>query len=68
MKGRWAWITVSSLYVILEVYSRYAIGWLVAPHESDRLAQELIAACATAELRLPPLTDSGGYAARSASG
>ena len=43
MKGRSASITVSSLYVILDVYSRYAVGWLVAPHESDRLAQELIA-------------------------
>ena len=49
MKGRSASITVSSLYVILDIYSRYAVGWLVAPHESDRLAQELIAACATAE-------------------
>jgi transposase InsO family protein len=46
MKGRSASIAVSSLYVILDVYSRYAVGWLVAPHESDRLAQELIAACA----------------------
>src|SRR5919106_1797958 len=46
MKGRSASITVSSLYVILDVYPRYAVGWLVAPHESDRLAQELIAACA----------------------
>jgi putative transposase len=25
--------------VILDVYSRYAVGWLVAPHESDRLAK-----------------------------
>jgi putative transposase len=29
--------------VILDVYSRYAVGWLVAPRESARLAEELIA-------------------------
>ena len=29
--------------MILDVYSRYAVGWLVAPRESDRLAEELIA-------------------------
>jgi putative transposase len=43
---KWTWF---QLYVILDVYSRYAVGWLVAPRESDRLAQELIAACAAAE-------------------
>ena len=43
---KWNWF---HLYVILDVYSRYAVGWLVAPRESDRLANELIAACATAE-------------------
>ena len=42
---KWNWF---HLYVILDVYSRYAVGWLVAPRESDRLAHELIAACATA--------------------
>ena len=31
------------LYVILDVYSRYAVGWLVAPRETARLAEELIA-------------------------
>ncbi|MEO6628090.1 MAG: IS3 family transposase [Aquihabitans sp.] len=37
---KWTWY---QLYVILDVYSRYAVGWLVAPRESDRLAEELIA-------------------------
>ncbi len=33
---KWTWF---HLYVILDVYSRYAVGWLVAPRESDRLAE-----------------------------
>jgi putative transposase len=37
---KWTWY---HLYVILDVYSRYAVGWLVAPRESARLAEELIA-------------------------
>lgn len=37
---KWTWF---HLYVILDVYSRYAVSWLVAPRESDRLAEELIA-------------------------
>ena len=37
---RWTWF---QLYVILDVFSRYAVGWLVAPRESARLAEELIA-------------------------
>ena len=37
---KWTWY---HLYVILDVYSRYAVGWLVAPRESGRLAEELIA-------------------------
>lgn len=36
----WTWF---HLYVILDVYSRYAERWLVAPRESGRLAEELIA-------------------------
>ena len=32
------------LYVILDVYSRYAPGWLVAPGESAELAEAFIAA------------------------
>jgi putative transposase len=30
------------LYVILDVFSRYVVGWLVAPNESSELAQRLI--------------------------
>lgn len=37
---KWTWY---QLYVILDVYSRYAVAWLVAPRESARLAEELIA-------------------------
>jgi putative transposase len=40
---KWTWF---QLYVILDVWSRFAVGWLVAPRESARLAEELIAACA----------------------
>jgi len=31
------------LYVILDVFSRYIVGWMVAPNESAALAQKLIA-------------------------
>jgi putative transposase len=37
---KWTWF---HLYVILDVYSRYAVAWLVAPRESNRLAEQLIA-------------------------
>jgi putative transposase len=32
------------LYVILDIYSRYAVGWMVATRESAALAEKLIAA------------------------
>ena len=31
-----------SLYVILDLFSRYVVGWMVAGHESARLAERLI--------------------------
>lgn len=31
------------LYVILDVFSRYVVGWRIATRESDQLAEELIA-------------------------
>jgi putative transposase len=34
------------LYVILDIYSRYAVGWMVATRESAALAEKLIAATA----------------------
>lgn len=37
---KWNWYY---LYVILDVFSRYVVAWLVAPRESARLAEELIA-------------------------
>ena len=33
-----------SLYVILDLFSRYVVGWMVATHENARLAQRLIEA------------------------
>ena len=33
------------LYVILDIFSRFIVGWQVAQRESATLAQELIAAC-----------------------
>lgn len=32
------------LYVILDMYSRYVVGWLLATHESAELAEELVTA------------------------
>ena len=42
----WSWY---HLYVILDVFSRYVVGWMVAPRESALLAERLIAACCTRE-------------------
>ena len=30
------------LYVLLDIFSRYVVGWMVAPHESATLAEKLI--------------------------
>ncbi len=35
--------TYFSLYVILDIFSRYVVGWMLAPHESAALAERLIA-------------------------
>ncbi len=37
---KWTWY---QLYTILDIYSRYVVGWLVAPSESAKLAEQLIA-------------------------
>ena len=42
LKGPVKW-TYCSLYVILDVFSRYVVGWLAAYRESATLAQRLIA-------------------------
>ncbi len=41
LKGPIKW-TYFHLYVILDIFSRYVVGWMVAPNESARLAQRLI--------------------------
>ena len=39
--------TYFTLYVILDLFSRYIVGWQVAARESAAVAQELIEACCT---------------------
>lgn len=41
LRGPVLW-TYYYLYVILDVYSRYVVGWMIAERESEELAQELI--------------------------
>jgi len=43
LRGPAKW-TCFHLYVILDIFSRYVVGWMVAPHESAVLARKLIAA------------------------
>jgi len=43
LRGPAVW-TYYYLYVILDVYSRYVVGWMLAERESEELAQELIRA------------------------
>jgi putative transposase len=42
LKGpaKWQWY---HLYVVLDVFSRYVVGWMIAPRESAVLAERLIA-------------------------
>ena len=50
----WSWY---HLYVLLDVLSRYVVGWMIAPHESAVLAERLIAtACARQGIRSGQLT------------
>jgi putative transposase len=42
----WSWY---HLYVILDVFSRYVVGWMLAPRESAILAETLIATCCARE-------------------
>jgi putative transposase len=41
LRGPAKW-TYFYLYVILDVFSRYVVGWMVAPRESAELARRLI--------------------------
>jgi putative transposase len=43
LRGPAKW-TYYHLYTILDVFSRYVVGWLIAERESARLAKQLIAA------------------------
>lgn len=46
--GKW---TYFSLYVVLDIFSRYVVGWTVADGESAELAEQLIAdTCAKQEI------------------
>jgi putative transposase len=42
LKGSARW-TCFHLYVILDIFSRHVVGWLIAPRESAELAEQLIA-------------------------
>jgi putative transposase len=52
LKGPATW-TYFSLYVMLDVFSRYAVGWLVAPRESATLAERLMATSCERQRVLP---------------
>lgn len=41
------------LYVILDVFSRYVVGWMVAPHESADLAKDLIGQTCDKQVIIP---------------
>src|SRR5258705_3547932 len=41
------------LYVILDIFSRYVVGWMVAPSESASLAQHFIAETCSKHGRVP---------------
>ncbi len=44
LKGPVKW-TYFFLYVIMDIFSRYVVGWLVSPQESGPLAEALIGEC-----------------------
>ncbi len=51
--AKWSYF---QLYVILDIFSRYVVGWLVAPRESEALAVALIEqTCSKQEIGRPPL-------------
>ena len=56
------------LYVILDIFSRYVVGWMLAPRESAALAERLIAAtCAKQGIEPGSLTVHAGRARRAPS-
>lgn len=48
LKGPFTWVYYY-LYVILDIFSRYVVGWMIADRESGELAKELIAATCAKE-------------------
>ena len=48
LRGPAKW-TYYYLYVILDIYSRYVVGWVVATEESAAIAKHLIATCVDQE-------------------
>ena len=44
LKGPVKWVYFH-LYVMLDIYSRYVVGWMVASRESTELAKRLVRAC-----------------------
>lgn len=52
LKGPIAYVYFS-LYVVLDLFSRYVVGWMVAAQESARLAERLIAATCQKQ-QIPP--------------
>jgi putative transposase len=48
LRGPVKW-TYYYLYVILDIYSRYVVGWVVATEESSAIAKHLIATCVERE-------------------
>jgi putative transposase len=48
LKGPSTWSALH-LYVVLDVFSRYVVGWMLAPRESAQLAERLIATCCRRE-------------------
>jgi transposase InsO family protein len=52
LKGPSKW-TCFHLYVILDIFSRYVVGWMIAPQESAELAEKLIADT-VAKQSMPP--------------
>ena len=56
LRGPAKW-TYFYLYVILDIFSRYVVGWMLAPRESAALAERLIAdTCAKQAVPPGPLT------------
>jgi putative transposase len=44
--GKW---TYFHLYVFLDIFSRYVVGWMIAPRETAELAEMLVADTVTGQ-------------------